>query len=306
MQSFYSKPLPIPTVNSSGIACILNHRRLFFYICPRDNRLNHDYYSTLLSCLSPSQIVFLFESMLRSKRILIFSYYPSKLTKCCLALSLLIYPFIWPYSFVSLMPSSWLHDLLDSPCPYIYGCLYETIEKIPLINDNDIIRVDIDLNTIEGSNDISSLLPLNLRQTLEGSLEYLKKFRLNKLDSTLINIAVSEACLSVFIELFHRLPDFFKRHKISTKNKENFSACLKYFKPEDDELDLQSVLSTDLQQIAENTEDKHEENQVEYEFHSEEFLRAQPTRFYTLFLTQFIQGINNFFAILKISLRFFF
>jgi len=293
MQSFYSKRLPIPTVNSSGITCILNDRRLFFYLCPRDNRLNHDYYFTLLSSLSPSQIIHLMESMLRSKRILFFSYYPSKLTKCCLALSLLIYPFVWPYSFVSLMPSVWLRDLLDSPCPYIYGCLYETIRQIPLTIDNEIIRVDLDLSTIEGSNDTSRLFPLNLRQTLESSLEYLKRFRLTKLNSNLINIAVSEACLYVFTELFYRLPDFFKREKISTKINEYFPVV----KMPDSGIDLQSFVSIDLQKTIINKEHKREEIRLGYEFRLEEFLSVQPMPSYVVFLKEFIDGIIHFLLI---------
>ncbi len=290
MQSFYSKPIPISTLNSSGITCILQNRRLFFYVCPRDARLNHDYYSTLLSCLSPSQIIHLFESMLRSKRLLIFSSYPSKLTKCCLALSLLIYPFIWPYSFVSLMPTSWLHDLLDSPCPYIYGCLYETIHQIPLILDNDTIRIDLDSSTIEGSNDTSYLLPLNLRQTLEGSLEYLKKFRLNKLNSTLINLGVSEACLHVFTELFYRLPEFFKRETLPNQINIQYSICSDYFNRRDSGIDLQSVVSIDVPQMIANHERKREENSLGYEFREKEFLRVQPSSSYVLFLKEFIAG----------------
>jgi len=195
------------------------------------------------------------------------------------------------------MPSSWLHDLLDSPCPYIYGCLYETIQQIPFINDNDIIRVDLDLNTIDGSNDISHLFPLNLRQILEGSLEYLKKFRLTKLNSNLINIAVSEACLNVFIELFYRLPEFFKREKISTQINEQFSICSDYFKRHDSGIDLQSLVSIDLQQITLNKERKQEENQLDYEFRSEEFLGVQPTASYVLFLKEFINGMSKFLLI---------
>jgi len=297
MQSFYSKPLPVPTVNSSGVTCVLNGRRIFFYVCPRDDRLNHDYYSTLLSSLSPSQIIHLFEAMLRSKRILLYSYYPSKLTKCCLALSLLIYPFIWPYSFVSLMPSSWLTDLLDSPCPYIYGCLYETMQHIPLTFDPDILRVDLDLSTIDGHIDTTHLLPSNLRQTLEFSLDYLIRFRLIKLNLTLINIAVSEACLYVFTELFYRLPDFFKREKISTKNDGHYSLCLDYFKRHDSGIDLQSLVSVDLQQIKTNNEHKREENRLDYQFNSEEFLRVQSIPAYKTFLEEFIRGIINLFLI---------
>ncbi|CAF4505827.1 unnamed protein product, partial [Rotaria magnacalcarata] len=169
MQSFYSKPLPVPTQNASGITCVLNDYRIFFYQCPRDDRLNHDYFATLLSSLSPKHIVHLFESMLCSKRILVFSRYPSKLSKCCLAISFLIYPFIWPYPLVSLMPSSWLCDLVDSPCPFIYGCLHETVRDTQLTFDHDTIQVDLDLNKIEASTETRDLLPADLRQTFESS-----------------------------------------------------------------------------------------------------------------------------------------
>lgn len=224
--------------------------------------------------------------MLRSKRILIFSKSLSKLTKSCLGLSHLIYPFIWPYSFVSLMPSSWLDDLLDSPCPFIYGCLSERKQEILLRNDNDIIYVDLDSSTIEGYYETKYLFPLNLRQTLEASLEYLKKYRLNKLNINLINIAVSEACLNVFIELFYRLPDYFKRQKISIENEGLFSICSDYFNHHDSGVDLQSLVSTDTQR-------KQEENHVDYEFYSEEFLRVQPTPSYVLFLKTFIHGMKK-------------
>jgi hypothetical protein len=280
MQSFYSKPIPIPTLNSSGIVCKLNNRRIFFYVCPTDERLNHDYFSTLLSCLSPNYIVHLFESMLRSKKILCFSNSLSKLTKCCLALSFLIYPFMWPYPFVSVMPSSWLHDLLDSPCPYIYGCLYETLQHIPSTMDQDSIRVDLDLNTIDISLNDGFILPLDLRQTLIASLEYLTRFRLIKSDLNLINIAVSEACLHVFIELFHRLPDFFKRDQIPLKtidNEQKFSTCLDYFKQDHSEIEHQSK--------------PKEENRLGYDFRSDEFLILQPTSAYVTFLNDFIHGI---------------
>jgi hypothetical protein len=197
---------------------------------------------------------------------------------------------MWPYSFVSLMPTSWLHDLLDSPCPFIYGCLYETIQQIPLTLDNDVIRVDLDSNTIEGSNDGSYLLPLNLRQTLEGSLEYLKKFRLNKFHSTLVNIGVSEACLYVFTELFYRLPEFFKREKLPNQVNGQFSICSNYFNRQDSGIDLQSMVSIDLPKRIVNHEWKREENFLGYEFRAREFLGVQPTSSYALFLTEFISG----------------
>jgi hypothetical protein len=257
MQSFYSKPLPIATLNSSGIICKLNNRRVFFYICPTDDRLNHDYFSTLLSCLSPNNIVHLFESMLRSKKILCFSNSLSKLTKCCLALSFLLYPFMWPYPFVSVMPSSWLNDLLESPCPYIYGCLYEIMQRVPSTMEKDSIRVDLDSDTIDiGLND-GFILPLDLRQTLNASLEYLIRFRLIKSDLNLINIAISEACLHVFTELFYRLPDFFQR-------------------------DQQNSSSSD----------RKEENRLGYDFRSDEFLILQPMPAYVTFLNDFIRGIE--------------
>ncbi|CAF0989684.1 unnamed protein product [Rotaria sp. Silwood1] len=294
MQSFYSKPLPLPTHNSSGIVCILNDRRIFFYVCPTDERLNHDYFSTLLSCLSPNNITHLFESMLRSKRILCFSNSLSKLTKCCLALSFLMYPFMWPYPFVSLMPSSWLHDLLDSPCPYIYGCLYETMQQIPKTTEKDSIHVDLDLNTVDMSIGDNFILPLNLRQILQASLEYIIRFRLVKSNSTLVNIAVSEACLHVFTELFYSLPSYFKRHQTSEKltdNKQKSSSSPKSFKRNDSGIDVQSIVSSDVQHESRKTEHKKEENSLGYDFRSDDFLISQPSSGYIVFLNDFIHGM---------------
>lgn len=292
MLSFYSKPLPIPTPDSSGIACILNDRRVFFYVCPTDDRLNHDYFSTLISCLSAVNVTFLFESMLRSKRIVCFSNSLSKLTKCCLGLSVLMYPFMWPYPFVSLMPSSWLHDLLDSPCPYIYGCLYETKQQLSTI-DRDSIYVDLDLNTIDVGIEDGFVLPLDLRQTLQASLEYLTRFRLIKINTNLLNIAVSEACIHVFIELFHRLPNYFKRERVSTKPSDDESKPTQdsqSLKREDSGIDLQSVASIGSPPESKKLKYKHQDNNPGYDFRSDEFLISQPTSAYVGFLNDFVRG----------------
>ncbi|CAF1092203.1 unnamed protein product [Adineta ricciae] len=292
MQAFYSKPLPMPNLNSSGVTCVLNDRRLFFYVCPRDDRLNHDYYSTLLSCLSSYQIIYLFESMLRSKRILLFSHYPSKLTKCTLALSLLIYPFIWPYSFVSLMPSSWLNDLLDSPCPYIYGCLRDTMQQIAKTPDSETLIVDLDLCTLDGNLETTYLLPYNLRQILESSLDYVARFRLLRTNFILTNLAVSEAFLSVFTELLYRLPDFFKRNKSSIMEKDQQSSVgPDHFQRRDSGIDLQSLVSMELSQVIPNNEPKAVDNYLGYEFHTDEFLRVQIIPSYVIFLKEFISGM---------------
>ena len=280
--------------NSSGIVCILNDRRIFFYVCPRDDRLNHDYFSTLLSCLSPNHVVHLFESMLLSKRILCFSNSLSKLTKCCLALSLLMYPFVWPYSFVSLMPSSWLQDLLDSPCPYIYGCLHGTMSHLPSSLDKETLRVDLDSNTIDIGLEEGFLLPLDLRQTLEASLEYIVRFRLGKLNASLMNIAVSEACLRVFVELFYRLPEFFKRlpssRAKSADRQRSSSVYSTSFQRYDSGIDLQSVVSSDAAQEPVKNEHQSEESRLGYDFRSDEFLLSQPTSAYVTFLNDFIHG----------------
>jgi hypothetical protein len=296
MQSFYSSSLPISTTNSSSIACKLDDRRVFFYICPSDERLNHDYFSTLLSCLSPSYIVHLLESMLRSKKILCFSSSISKLTKCCLALSLLTYPFIWPYPFVSVMPSSWLHDLVDSPCPYIYGCLYETREQIPPTIEKDSLRVCLDSNTIDAGLDEGSILPLDLRQTLQSSLEYLTRFRLAKSNSLLINIAVGEAFLRVFVELFRRLPDYFKRDEVVLKTTDNAgdpSNCSNSLKSYDSGIDVQSGVSNDIQPEPIKQVFKREASPLGYDFRSDEFLISQPTPSYVTFLNDFIHGMSR-------------
>lgn len=297
MQSFYSKQLPSPTQNSSAVTCGLNDRRIFFYPCPRDDRLNHDYYSALLSYLSPQHIVHLFESILCSKRILIYSRYASRLTKCCLALSNLIYPFVWPYPFVSLMPSSWLQDLMDSPCPFLYGCLRETIQTTTLSFEHDIIQVDLDLNMIDDFTDRTHVLPINIRQTFESSLEYLAKYRLIKMNSNLLNIAMSEACLNVLVELFYRLPDFFVFQNSAPKNDdEQISRCSKSLNHSDCGADADSFVSIDLEDNETDFKEKQAKSEFDYNFDCDEFINVQP-KSYVSFLKGFTTGRNRIYTL---------
>lgn len=288
MQSLYSKPLPQPSLDPPSVVCKLNYYRALYYTCPYDERLNHDYFYTLMSSLSPNFIVYLLESMLRSKKIICFSHSLTKLTKCCLALSSLIYPFMWPYPFVSVMPSSWMQDLVDSPCPYIYGCLSETIKLLPSAIEKDFLRVDLDSNTVEIGLDDGNILPLDLRQTLQASLEYITRFRLGKPNPSLINIAVSEACLHVFTELLHRLPDFFKRDH-GTADARTFSVCSDYFRNETDDADAPASDKPQLQTMKSESRIR-EETRLGYDFRSDEFLILQPTSAYVTFLNDFIHG----------------
>ena len=294
MLSFYSKPLPVPSTNSSGIVCILNDRRVFFYTCPRDDRLNHDYFVTLLSCLSANHIVQVFQAVLSSKRLLLFSHSLSKLTKCCLALSQLIYPFIWPYSFVSLMPSSWLDDLLDAPCPFIYGCLDGSRQTLPITVDHETLQIDLDQNTVEGNMDQILELPAHLRQTLESSLAYLTRFRLTKSDRTLINIAVSEACLHVLTELFQHLPDYYQRKQASCEEERHFSICFNYFKYHDNGIDFQSLSGGKRERLEAESEQEPGDNRFDYEFQADAFLSDPSTLPYAPFLKDFTQGLYAF------------
>jgi hypothetical protein len=125
---------------------------------------------------------------------------------------------------------------------------------------------------------------------LESSLDYLKKFRLNKVHPVLVNVAVSEACLYVFTELFYRLPDFFKREKLPSQINRQFSICSDYFDRRDSGIDLQSVVTIDVPRILADHERKREENLLGYEFREKDFLRVQPTASYVLFLKEFITG----------------
>lgn len=296
MQLFYSKQLPTSTLNSSSITCTLNDHRIFYYICSRDDRLNHDYFITLLSCLSPKHIVDLFDAMLCSKRIIVFSRYPSKLTKCSLALILLLYPFVWPYPFVSLMPSVWLSDLVDSPCPFIYGCLHETARDLQLTNDHDITQVDLDINSVKDLNYSGHLLPRSLRHAFENSLDYIIKYRAMKANTNLINTAVSEACLTILTELFYRLPEFCKAQETPLKNNSNekSDSGLSSIKNDQNPADSQSSDSIDLPSeasaaAAASDEYIHDDNQFNYDFNTQEFLRVQPPS-YAQFLSKFMQG----------------
>lgn len=224
LECFYSKPLPKKSSESSGLSCILRKGRLFFYVRPRDDRLNDEHLFTLICCLSASTIIELVESILSSKRILIFSRCLSKLSHCCCAVLSLIRPFVWPFPFASVMPSDWVVDLMDSPCSFLYGCLSENKEFLSKISDSDFVFVDLDSDSINAQLLAEQKFPSDLRRVLFDSLNYLTRFRLKKSDSTLLNVAVSEAFLQIFAELFGRLTEFIDR--------EDFSICSDYFQGE--------------------------------------------------------------------------
>ncbi|CAF0960720.1 unnamed protein product, partial [Didymodactylos carnosus] len=239
LQSFYSKPVPKPGV--SAVVCVLNNSRVFFYAWPKDNRINHDYFAILLRKLSPVNVIKVFCAMLRSKRIICFAKGLSTLTKCCLGLHGLLYPFTWPYPFVSLMPDLWCRDICETPFPFFYGFLYSSLEWIHEKQIDDTVLVDLENNKLYtefDDIDLLNVLPPPLYQVLLRSLEYIVRFRLSKMNENLLNIAVSEAFLRVFIELLYKLPDFFHRtHTMladEDTNNSQFQVCKDYFNKDAD------------------------------------------------------------------------
>ncbi|CAF4342552.1 unnamed protein product, partial [Didymodactylos carnosus] len=225
LQSFYSKPIPKPGV--SAVICVLNNSRVFFYAWPKDNRINHDYFAVLLRKLSPVNVIKVFCAMLKSKRVICFAKGLSILTKCCLGLHGLLYPFTWPYPFVSLMPTLWCKDICETPFPFFYGFLYDSLQWVREKQIEDTVLVDLENNKLYtefDDADLINVLPSSLYHILLRSLEYVVRFRLSKMNENLLNIAVSEAFLRVFVELLYKLPDFYQRNRTTSTddNSSNF------------------------------------------------------------------------------------
>jgi hypothetical protein len=117
-----------------------------------------------------NQVIALFTALLFERRIIITGKKLSQLTACCFALTRIIYPFHWQYTFIPLLPQHLL-DTLGLPMPFIIGLpkkLYEDSGSRTLWGDY--VLFDLDTKIFESPhgedtlpNEIQTYLKHNLK-----------------------------------------------------------------------------------------------------------------------------------------------
>uniref|UniRef100_A0A7E4VXS1 UDENN domain-containing protein n=1 Tax=Panagrellus redivivus TaxID=6233 RepID=A0A7E4VXS1_PANRE len=103
---------------------------------------------------SAAQIIYLYSSLIRERRIIITATKLDALTFCTYGALKLLYPFHWQGIFIPILPVD-LVDQLMAPMPYIIGVPKEALKDIDVSQYGDVAILDVDEQTFEsGTNDI--------------------------------------------------------------------------------------------------------------------------------------------------------
>ncbi|XP_012270875.1 uncharacterized protein LOC105694607 isoform X2 [Orussus abietinus] len=166
-----------------------------------DHRLEERDMSQLFDAVSTKVLIVLFGSLLLERKVVLLSSSLSKLSSCVEALQSLLYPFVWPHTFIPVLPDiPGLSEILQAPLPFVIGLLkLKGNVGIEVSAVEDGIVVDIDASKIiHAVGDESSILPSRLQKGLKSALQIVS-------DNTsttdgVRNFLVSEAFLRVFLE----------------------------------------------------------------------------------------------------------
>ncbi|KAK0176399.1 hypothetical protein PV328_000542 [Microctonus aethiopoides] len=166
-----------------------------------DPRLEERDMSQLFDAVSNKLLIFLFGSLLLERRVVLISENLSKLSSCVEALQSLLYPFIWPHTFIPVLPDiPELSEILHAPLPFVIGILKAKNSVNTQVNSvQDGMVVDIDTSKIICSvGDESTILPSRLQKGIRSALQLISNS--TKSGEGMRNFLVSEAFLRVFVE----------------------------------------------------------------------------------------------------------
>ncbi|XP_055859137.1 uncharacterized protein LOC129921362 [Episyrphus balteatus] len=190
---------------------------------PTDLRLENTELSELLICLGPEMLIDVFSNLLLERKVILQSCNISLLSKAILALQTMLYPFQWPYTIVTIVPSHLL-EICQAPFPVLAGIL----DPLPFeIEDGAVVNLDTK-KIIQTCGDEGTIIPPSLRKSLKVSLAMVDLIDKGKM---LSSVLISEAFLRFFIELFgnYRLAYFDKEQFIQSHKSQNTKLFLEWF-----------------------------------------------------------------------------
>lgn len=160
---------------------------------PKDLRLEHSEISELHRWLGADLLVAVFGTLLHERKLIFYSRNINKLSSCVLGLQAILYPFIWQYPMITVLPDH-LIDICQAPIPIIIGTLQEVHVEI---EDGIVINLDTK-RVVQQCGDENMILPQELRHSLHMSLDLVDMLDQGK---TLSNVLIAEAFLRFFVEL---------------------------------------------------------------------------------------------------------
>lgn len=218
----YDTILPRPGKNvgiSANLNSQLSVKDPLYLQRPQDSRLEQIDFDYLFKNLSIPHVLQIFGSLLLERRIVMFSSYLSKLSKCSQAIAALLYPFAWQHVYVPVLPQKLL-DMCCSPTPYIMGMLSLSIPELEDMPLEEVLIVNLDAGEFDVHvGDEDTILPRRLSVGLDKALQTCMRESLTLdfgdapdkqlTDCETRNKSISEAFILFFVELMgHYLNHF--------------------------------------------------------------------------------------------------
>ncbi|CAH2315843.1 DENN domain-containing 1A isoform X2 [Pelobates cultripes] len=139
-----------------------------------------------------NNMLHLYASMLYERRILICCSKLSTLTACIHGSSGMLFPMYWQHVYIPVLPPHLL-DYCCAPMPYLIGIHSSLMEKVKMMNLEDVVILNVDTNTLETPFDDLQNLPTEVVSALKN--------RLRKV-STTTGDGVAQAFLKAQASLF--------------------------------------------------------------------------------------------------------
>uniref|UniRef100_A0A146L393 Suppression of tumorigenicity 5 protein n=2 Tax=Lygus hesperus TaxID=30085 RepID=A0A146L393_LYGHE len=172
-----------------------------------DSRQDGNEISKLLKAINIPNFIQLLSHVLLERKIILVSSYISSLSDSIQGLLKSIYPFDWPHTLVTVVPSI-MFEILQSPIPYVLGIMKN--EKAPLpvsffTNIEDVFVIDLDKGQILANTNPSDgpVLPDKLSKSL--------KMALYNTPVNCTDVRPSEALMGLFV----RLVGHYRNHIVS-------------------------------------------------------------------------------------------
>lgn len=152
-----------------------NYRVVFAEKIPDHTRLptlgSDKFFLEFYNAIDPRQMLAIFASLLKERRILFTGRKVGSLSSCLHAVSMLLYPMCWQSVFITILPES-LVDMVMAPMPYLIGVPKTVLENARLnIRDiGEVVIVDIDEKTLTSPFDDVAAMPQEVVNFLKAQL----------------------------------------------------------------------------------------------------------------------------------------
>uniref|UniRef100_A0AAF5RTC7 UDENN domain-containing protein n=2 Tax=Wuchereria bancrofti TaxID=6293 RepID=A0AAF5RTC7_WUCBA len=119
----------------------------------KENKFMLEFYNAI----SEKQMIALYASLLKERRILFTSQKLGQLSSCIFAAAALLYPMHWQNLFIPVLPIG-LIDMLMAPMPYLIGVPKKILQSVKQLELGDVMVIDLEERTLQCThNDVLDL-----------------------------------------------------------------------------------------------------------------------------------------------------